>query len=311
MSGETLALAYLSVAKGITYLGFFGLVGAVVVRLVVVPTCCRRGTITPDLFVAVDPQIRRLAFVSAVLLACAAAARLYAQTYAVFGLDEPVTIELMKLVAIETRWGARWLPQVLATLFAFATVVWTLVRPDTGWWLTAAAAAVLAVTLPMTGHAMSHPGGAAWPWTLQVGHGVGGGLWLGTLAGVLVTVCASGVRAGDERGQLTAALVDVFSPLAIGAVAAVLVTGGATAFLYLDHWGQLWQTRYGLTLVGKVVLMLATGAVGAYNWTRIRPRLGTPSGRATLTMSAGLELALACVVLAVTAVLVHLPLPGE
>jgi len=311
MSGETLALAYLSLAKGITYLGFFGLVGAVVVRLVVVPICCRRGTIAPALFVAVDRQLRRLAFVSAVLLSCAAAARLYAQTYAVFGLDERVTIELMRLVAIETRWGTRWLPQLWATFFALVAVVWSLVRPGTGWWLTAAAAAVLAVTLPMTGHAMSHPGGTAWPWTLQVGHGVGGGLWLGTLAGVLATICSSGVRAVDERGQLTAALVDVFSPLAVAAVGAVLVTGGATAFLYVEHWSQLWQTCYGLTLVGKVVLMFVTGAVGAYNWRRVRPRLGTPSGRATLRTSAGLELALACVILAVTAVLVHMPLPRD
>ena len=158
---------------------------------------------------------------------------------------------------------------------------------------------------------MSHPGGAALPWTLQVGHGVAGGLWLGSLAAVLATVRSSGVRAVDERGQLTASLVNVFSPLAVAAVGTLLVTGIATATLYLDHWSQLWRTPYGRMLVGKVVLMLATGAVGAYNWKRLRPRLGTSRERATLLNSAGLELALACVVLAVTAVLVHLPLPNE
>ena len=311
MSGETLALAYLSLAKGVTYLGFFGLVGAVAVRLVIVPVCRRGGAIAPALFPVVDRQIRRLALGSAVLLTCAAIARLYAQTYAVFGLDEPVTIELMWRIALETRWGTQWVPQLRATLFAVAAVVLTMIRPGAGWWFTAAAAAALAVTLPMTGHAMSHSGGAGLPWTLQVGHGLAGGLWLGALAGVAATVRSPRVRAVDAGGQLTAALVNTFSPLAVAAVATVMVTGVATATLYLDHWGQLWHTEYGLTLVGKVVLMLATGAVGAYNWRRLRPRLGATSGRAALTTSAGLELALASVVLAVTAVLVHLPLPHE
>ncbi len=311
MSGETLALAYLSLAKGVTYLGFFGLVGATTVRLVIVPICCRRGTIASELYPVTDRQIRRFAFGSAVLLVCAAVARLYAQTYAVFGIDEPVTIQLMQLVALETRWGAQWFPQLQATLFALGGVVLMLVWPGAGLWCTATASVVLAVTLPMTGHAMSHPGGAALPWTLQVGHGVAGGLWLGSLAAVLATVRSSGVRAVDEHGQLTASLVNVFSPLAVAAVGTLLVTGIATATLYLEHWSQLWRTPYGRMLVGKVVLMLATGAVGAYNWKRLRPRLGTSRGRATLINSAGLELALACVVLAVTAVLVHLPLPNE
>ena len=311
MSGETLALASLSLAKGVTYLGFFGLVGAVAVRLVVVPVCCRRGTIGPEVFPAVDRQLCRLALGSAVLLACAAAARLYAQTYSVFGLDERVTIDLMQLVALETRWGTQWFPQLRATLFAIGAVVLLRVRPGVGWWFMATAAAALAVTLPMTGHAMSHPGGVGLPWTVQVGHGVAGGLWLGTLAAMLATVRSPGVRSVDEQASLTAALVNVFSPLAVAAVVTVVVSGVVTASLYLDDWSQLWRTSYGLTLVGKVVLVLATGAVGAYNWRRLRPRLGTAPGRATLIRSAGLELALAGVVLAVTAVLVHLPLPLE
>ena len=309
MSGETLALAYLSLAKGVTYLGFFGLVGAVAVRLVVLPACYRRGTIAFPLSPCVDQRIRGIAFVSAVLLACAAVARVYAQTYAVFGLDEPVTIELIQLVALETRWGSQWRPQLLATLFAIAAVVLMLVWPRSGWWLTAVGAVALAVTLPMTGHAMSHSGGAGLPWALQAGHGVAGGLWLGTLAGVVVTVRLSRVKAVDDPGQLTAALVNAFSPLAVAAVGTVLVTGVATATLYLDHWRQLWQTSYGLVLATKIALMCATGAVGAYNWRLLRPRLGTAAGRATLVTSAGLELALACVVLALTSILVHLPMP--
>ena len=310
MSGETMALAYLSLAKGITYLGFFGLVGAVAVRLIVVPICCRRGTIVCPLSRFVDQRLRSVALVAAALLTCAAAARVFAQTYAVFGLDEPVTIELMRLVALETRWGSQWQFQLLATLCAIAAAVLMLVWARAGWGLMAAAVTAVAITLPMTGHAMSHAGGPGLPWILQAGHGLAGGLWLGTLATVVATVRSSQLRPSDD-GQLTAALVNVFSPLALGAVGTVLVTGVATAALYLGHWSQLWRTSYGLTLVGKVVLMLATGAVGAYNWKRLRPRLGTASGSATLIMAARFELALACGVLALTAILVHLPMPHE
>ena len=311
MSGETLALAYLSLAKGITYLGFFGLVGAVAVQLVAVPACRRTGAIAPPVSPLVDQRIQRVAVVSVVLLACAAVARVYAQTYSVFGLDEPVTLELMQLVALETRWGTQWLPQLEATLFVIAAVGLMLVRPRGGWWLLAVSAGALAVALPMTGHAMSHSGGATLPWTLQVGHGVAGGLWLGTLAAVVSIVRSSRVSAPAELDQLTAALVNVFSPLAVAGAGTVLVTGVATASLYFNHWSQLWQTSYGLTLLGKVALVLATGAVGAYNWRLLRPRLGTASGSVTLVRSASLELAFACGVLAVTVVLVHLPVPHE
>ena len=311
MSGEALALAYLSLAKGITYLGFFGLVGTVAVRFVVVPVARDRGTVAPHLLPLIAHRLGQVAVASAIILVSAAVARVFAQTYSVFGLDEPVTLELMQLVALETRWGEQWLPQLVATLCVVAAVAAMRPWPRVGWWLAAIGAAALAVTLPMTGHAMSHTGGAALPWTLQVGHGLAGGLWLGTLAVVVATVRWSRANQFPEAGELTAALVNVFSPLAVAAVGTVLVTGAVTATLYFGRWSQLWQTSYGLTLIFKVTVMLATGAVGAYNWRRLRPRLGTASGSATLVRSAGLELVLACVVLAVTAVLVHLPMPHE
>lgn len=309
MSGETLALAYLSLAKWFTYIGFFGLIGAVAVRLVVVPGSCRRGMIVSELVPTIDRQIYRIALFSAVLLLCAVTARLYAQTYAVFGLDEPITLALLKLVALETRWGAQWFPQLWAVFFAIGVAVLMPVWPRAGWWSMAVATAALAFTLPMTGHAMSHSGGAGLPWTLQVGHGVAGGLWLGTLATVVATVRSSRIKTVDADGHLTAALVNGFSPLAVVAVGTVLVTGVATATLYLDSWSQLWQTSYGRVLLTKVVLMLVTGAVGAYNWRFLRPRMGNARGITALITSARLELVIACLVLFFTAILVHMPMP--
>jgi putative copper export protein len=311
MSGETLALVYLSAAKGIAYLGLIGMIGALGARSIVLPLCRRRGALTPQVDLSVSGQIRGTALVSAALLICAAGARVYAQTYSVFGLDERVTLELIQVVALETRWGGQWMPQFIASILVVVSIVASRVLPGVGRWLVAAAVGALAVTFPMTGHAMAHPDGTTLPWVLQVGHVLAAGVWLGILAVIVATVVASRSRPMPDQDRSIEALVNTFSPVALAAVVAVLATGTATAVLYLDHWRELWQTRYGLMLTGKVIVVLATGAVGAYNWRVIRPRMGTGLGRALLVRSAGLELALACVVLTLTAILVHLPMPSE
>ena len=310
MLGETLALVYLSAAKGIAYLGLIGMIGAVGAHSIVLPLCRRRGALTPEVDLSVAGQIRGVSLVSAALLICAVAARIYAQTYSVFGLDERVTLELIQVVALDTRWGGQWMPQLIASILVVVSVVASRFLPGVGRWLVAAAVGALAVTFPMTGHAMAHPDGATLPWVLQVGHVLAAGLWLGTLAVIVATVVASRASSPDQDRSIEA-LVNAFSPVALAAVVAVLATGTVTAVLYLDHWRELWQTRYGLMLGGKVALVLATGAVGAYNWRVLRPRTGTGLGRALLVRSAGLELALACVVLTLTAILVHLPMPSE
>ena len=97
----------------------------------------------------------------------------------------------------------------------------------------------------------------------------------------------------------------------MGAVCVVLVTGIATGVIYIEYWSQLWETTYGLVLLGKVLLMLVTGAVGAYNWKIMRPRLDTSDGALVLIRSARVELVIAAMVLTLTAVLVHLPMPDE
>ena len=57
--------------------------------------------------------------------------------------------------------------------------------------------------------------------------------------------------------------------------------------------------------------MLAVGAVGAYNWRSVKPRLEDPEASKLLMRTGKIELAFAAVVLVLTAVLVHLPMPGE
>ena len=311
MDGETLALVLLSTAKLVSYCAFYGLVGGLAVQLIIVPLCQRNATHLQQFPKTIGHRMQFVTVGSAALLVCGSLVRLYAQTYSVFGLDESVTLELLRLVALETRWGNQWMPQVYATGIVAVGAVLLLARSKVGWWLTASGVVALAITLPLTGHAMSYWEDSALPWLLQVGHGVAAALWLGTLLAVVVVLRSVQTSATVDSHQLSAALVKSFSPVAVGAVSVVLLTGFTTGVFYVEHWNQLWETTYGLVLLGKVLLGLVTGAVGAYNWKIMRPRLDTADGARVLIRSARLELVIAVMVLTLTAVLVHLPMPHE
>ena len=180
-------------------------------------------------------------------------------------------------------------------------------RPRAGWWIAAPAVAGAWITLPMTGHAMSLD--TRIPWFAQVAHGIGAGVWVGALA-ALVAI-ATGLVERPAGHRRIAELVGRFSPRAVVAVGVTAVSGVVTAVFYLVALGELWTTGYGRVLLLKVVLFLATGAVGACNWRILLPRLGNEPGTRALLRSARLELTLATGVLLVTAILVHLAMPAE
>ena len=303
MDGESFALLLLAGAKWVTYLGLMGLTGTVAVSRLLAPAA---GVIEPRGGV-VDRRLRLVAAVSAVVLALGAAARLYAQTWSVFGLDEPVTLELVRLVGIESRWAGGWQPQAGVAVLAVVGAAWWTRQPGSGWWLTTLAAAGAWITLPLTGHAASFD--TLLPHLAQVIHGIGAGLWVGALA-VVVAVASPLRRELQGQGRF-ADLVRRFSPMALAAVATITLSGVVTGVFYFATLDDLWATPYGRALLLKVVLFLATGAVGACNWRRLTPRVGEASGPARLLRSMRLELLLAAAVLLVTAVLVHLAMPRE
>ncbi len=307
MSPASLAVAYLAVANWVTYLGLFGLTGATTARAVMSSLRPTARTLPTGVWPQLERRLYRVGVLSTVMLVAAAVARLYAQTYSVFGLDEPVTIELVRIIALESRWGTFWLPQVVVAAGAAVTIGWAAIRPRPGWRATAVMVVLLWVTLPLTGHAVTL--GTYLPWLLQIGHGLAAAAWLGTLAVVLAVAAVATTEPGADAW--VSAVIDRFSRLAVWAVSIVLVTGGATAWLYINSLSQLRTTSWGLTLLAKFVLVAATGAVGAYNWRRVRPQLGNAAGTRTLVRSARLELALGVVLLAITAVLVHLAMPYE
>lgn len=145
-------------------------------------------------------------------------------------------------------------------------------------------------------------------------HEIAASLWLGTLL-VLVVVGLPSVlrlgRSGGNRGQLVATLVSRFSPLALASAGLLALTGVITAWRHLHHLSSLWTTSYGYALDVKLVLVAVILALGAWNWKRMTPRLGTEQAAGELRRSATAELFFGALVLLVTAILVNLPAPRD
>ena len=245
--------------------------------------------------------------------------RVWHQTYAFYGGFEPITLPLIQTIANQTLWGAGW--KLQATSAAVAAIAFAAAyRSWPGAWVVAfPAVALAAVSRPLTGHALEAGSWFSLPVILQAIHVVGASVWLGTL----FTMTAIGLRraralpAGARAGVI-AAMVNGFSPLAQGAVAALFLAGCATSFIYLGSPAAIYGTVYGRVLAAKFAMFGAIAAIGYFNWQKVRPKLelaarGTGDDAAVgalLLRSAGAELAVAVLVLVLTAVLVALPMPA-
>ncbi|MGH7294216.1 MAG: CopD family protein [Polyangiaceae bacterium] len=143
-------------------------------------------------------------------------------------------------------------------------------------------------------------------------HVLGASLWIGTL--FVLVVCGIGVMLSPgvppaERESAVATMVRRFSVLALSAAGLLGVTGVWTAWTHLKRVDSLWTTPYGYVLDAKLCVVLGVAALGAWNWRKVGPALGKDGGALTIRRTATMELALAALVLALTAILVSVPGP--
>jgi putative copper export protein len=137
------------------------------------------------------------------------------------------------------------------------------------------------------------------------------GLWLGTLAVLVIAGLATVLRDAPraQRGPIVADLVNGFSPLALICGPLLVLTGVITALLHLHPFSSLWSTPYGYALLTKLCIVAVVFGLGAWNWRRQRPRLGSEEAAGMIRRSAVWELTAATLVLIVTSILVSLPAP--
>lgn len=286
----------LTLARGLGYLGLLLAAGLVAFAAMFLPT-------DPHL----DRPRRRLAAIARTAAAVAAAAWLAALPItAVYLLGGGPT-----LLDQSATWSSLPMTEyaVTATVVGGLALAVALLSPGFASRqrrVAAAAAAALAVTAPaLVGHTR-----AASPEFLVIGadalHLLAGGIWLGGLAGLALTLPAL-----SSRGAAAAEVLARFSTAAAGLLAALVATGTLLVWQILGSWTALVDTSYGRLVTAKIAIVLTALAIAAWNRWSLLPRLrraANQTGRQThsrpVVRAAAIEGAVLALALLVTGFLV-------
>ncbi len=170
----------------------------------------------------------------------------------------------------------------------------------------------LAITPALAGHAsIESPVAVFFP--SDALHVLAGSVWVGGIACLLIALPgATRKLEGSERSRLLLANLARFSPVALGAVVVIAVTGVIQAYIDVRSLHGLLHTTYGALIIVKVVLLAFLIGLGWVNRERVIPALQrlvgdgrSPGGIGALarrTMRG--ELALMLCVFGVTAALI-------
>lgn len=276
------------------FLASFVATGAIGFRFVVIRPWLRRGGAAGDLHALARKGARQAAIVGCLGAMVALAlhvADLHAQS-------------VERHIPLATLIGSKDTPIALglevAALLGFAMAA---AGAGPGWFL-AAAGVILGAILPAFA--------GQWLRLVNPIHVLAGGFWIGTLFHVVTAGILPALRSGltpERRGPWVRDMIARFSPLALASAAVLAAFGVITAWRHLKTLSAFWTTPYGITLIVKLCLVACVLALGAFNFRRQRPLLGTDAGARSLRGSATAELAMATLVLVVTSLLVSMPSP--
>ena len=293
------------------YVGLLSLIGAAAFALAVLPRVRSSEHFDAAVFRrGASARALTLARWSAAILLASSALRLIAQDGSVSDLASLRESAMYRTVVFQTNWGHAWLLEVGATLLA----LWGLsrTRPSLAWGTAAFAAPLLAIGAALSGHAAAVQGRPILALTTDALHVLAASGWVGSLVTLFFAGIPAALALGGEAAETAVqAVVESFSPTALAWAGLLALSGTLTAWLHLGAFSALWASTFGRTLLVKLSLLGCVAGVGAYNWRRVRPRLGSAGGAARLRRSATFELAFAAAVLAVTAVLVATPTPMD
>lgn len=235
--------------------------------------------------------------------------RLLAQCYAIGGDNVAPDRALVRTLVTVTQWGHAWLIEMAAILLALLAFAAARRQHMHGWTLAFVASGALALSMALSGHAVTVPTLRNAALLADALHIVGGSGWLGSLLFVIVVGIPVAHEGDDsQRWHRVAAVVDAFSHSALVFAALSAVTGMFAASQHLDTLSALSQTRYGRLLLFKLAVLSVTAGIGLYNWQLVKPMLNTgPVGTHRLRRSAAAELTIGAVVLLITAILVATP----
>lgn len=221
-----------------------------------------------------------------------------------------------------SRFGTVWLLRAIDWALLGLLLVAYLKVPRVRRWLVpllALGATYLASTPAFAGHAsIESPIAVMFPSDLI--HVAASSAWVGGVAFLLVPLPAAARRLeGPERTRLLVGTLSRFSPIALGAVVAIAVTGVIQAYIDVRGVHALLTTTYGLLVLAKTCLLLVLIGLGWLNRDRIIPALRKLADRLAGPGSLGVkarrslraEFLLMLAVFGVTAVLVAYAPPSD
>ncbi len=284
------------------------LIGGVAFRAAVLPRYSRGEqhgeSLTADLATALATWLTR----GLITLTVVHVARLAAQ-HRVYFEDGAWSMATMRPLLWQSGWGLAWLIAAGSIVAAFVALRRISRAQRAGWWLLGGALVVLCWTMAMSGHP-AVASSSRFAMTLDALHIVAAGGWVGSLSVMMLLAVPALLRGAETDGHWRVArLVAAFSPTALIFAFLLSATGVVAGWRNVGSWSDLVQGEYGRLLLVKVALVGVIAGIGAVNWRRVLPRLGTPRATRMLRQSAVLELAAAVLVLTVTALLVATAMP--
>lgn len=205
-------------------------------------------------------RAQTIAVLAGVIALVALALRAAAHAAVIAGSPVDVTLDTLRVVTIDSRWGGGWRWQVLAAA-AVTLAAWRVRRPA-GVPILALAVAAWCVATPALGHGAS----TLWQRAVHALHVGASGAWIGTV--LVLAVCFGATRTDASLADVHT-VVRRFSPWALATAALVGASGLILALTYLGGTAGF-ATPYGWWLVAKVVAVAALGACGYGNWQRSR-----------------------------------------
>jgi putative copper export protein len=285
----------LAAARWLTYIAGLLVIGHAGTRIVNWRALSRHAS--PALINTVERRQSVFVAIAAGLLACSAIALLLAYSFHWYGLAGFADrIKLGEL--IDTGWGERWRATawLAGANIASALLLWRWRRARMLTSIVMAAGAALVMPLP--GHGGSH---GTSNWIYHSTHLLGAGLWMGTLAGVLVTTRTIWQSGDEATSTLLRRLLGSFSPIAIAGATLAIGTGTVLAWNHVMTFEYLRDTEFGRTVALKVFFVAVTVGLGFLNWRRLTPRAVDNASRRRLRRIAVIEALIAFVaILALT-----------
>jgi copper transport protein len=204
------------------------------------------------------------------------------------------------LPLFETREGLFLLALAVALAGCIGAVILADLWPGR-WslWVVGVTAAAAALVHVAAGHAASPSSIWLLNIALQWVHVTAVGVWVGGLFWLLL-----GFRGGDHEDRTAA--VGVFTRIATWTLVVVLVTGLVRGVEEVGSVGALFDTRYGTTLIVKLVLVAGLVGLGALNhffWVPALRRAGGQTAERRFGLNSRGELAVVLAVLVASAVL--------